>query len=83
MSDRYQQKDNSGHLFRNDRKEKDTHPDFTGEAMINGKKMRVSAWTKTIQNGENKGDKFLSLSFSEPWTGGKRPQNRQQTEEVF
>jgi len=71
-------------MFRNEDKTEDKHPDFKGEGMINGKKMKISAWTKTIKNGEHAGQKFLSLSFQEPWTGnrsGGRPTARRQTEE--
>lgn len=54
----YVQKDNSGSLFRNDRKEKDTHPNATGTATIDGVDYFVSAWTKDGAKG-----KFQSLSF--------------------
>jgi hypothetical protein len=84
MSDRYEQKENSGHLFRNERKEKDTHPDFTGDCTVNGKKMKVSAWTKEIKNGDRAGQKFLSLNFSEPWKPApKQGAFRKNDEEVF
>jgi hypothetical protein len=48
----------SGALFKNDRKEKPTHPDYRGDATINGTKYWVSAWIK-----EGKKGKYMSLSF--------------------
>ena len=40
MSDK---RDNSGALFRNERKEADNHPDYTGNAMIDGKEYWIQA----------------------------------------
>lgn len=54
----FEQRDNSGALFRNDKKEKDTHPNATGTAMIDGVVYYISAWTK-----EGKSGRFQSLSF--------------------
>jgi hypothetical protein len=54
----YEQKENSGSLFKNDKREKDTHPHATGTAKINGVEYWVSAWTK-----EGKKGKWQSLSF--------------------
>ncbi len=44
-----QQYDNNmrGVLFPNDRKEKDTHPDFKGSCEINGVEYWLSAWKET------------------------------------
>lgn len=55
-----QQYDNNlrGVLFKNDRKEKDSHPDYKGSCEINGEEMWLSAWIKEGQKG-----KFISLSF--------------------
>jgi hypothetical protein len=55
----YEQRDNSGSVFVNDRKDKDTHPDRTGTAMIDGKNYWVSGWIKKDRNGKS----FMSLAF--------------------
>jgi len=55
----FEPRDNSGALFVNDRREKDTHPNAKGSALINGVDYWVSAWTKTDRNG----NKFQSLAF--------------------
>lgn len=57
----YEQRNNSGSLFKNDRKNNERQPDYTGNAIINGKNMRVSAWIKKSQNGTA----FMSLAFEE------------------
>jgi hypothetical protein len=54
----YEQRDNSGSLFKNDRKEKETHPDRTGTALIDGVAYYVSGWIKQGSRGQ-----FLSLAF--------------------
>jgi hypothetical protein len=54
----FQQRDNSGTLFRNDKREKDTQPNARGTAMVDGVLYEISSWTKEGKNG-----KFQSLSF--------------------
>lgn len=54
----FEQRDNSGSVFVNERKEKDSHPDRSGSAMIDGIEYWVSGWLKTSTKGP-----FLSLAF--------------------
>lgn len=54
----YEQKDNSGVMFVNDRKDTDKHPDRTGNAMIGGREYWVSGWVKQGAKGP-----YMSLSF--------------------
>ena len=64
----YEQRDNSGALFKNEKKTESKHPDYQGDCLVNGVKMRMSAWLK-----ESNGRKFMSLAFSEPFV----PQSQQ------
>ena len=55
---------NKGTLGKNKRKEKDTHPDYSGTAEIAGVKYWISAWLKTAgPSSQNPGEKFFSLAF--------------------
>lgn len=49
---------NRGALFKNDRKEKDTHPDYKGSINVGGVDHWLDAWLKTDKNGK----KFMSVS---------------------
>ena len=54
--------DMRGTLGKNKRKEKDTHPDYSGSCEIGGVGYWISGWLK--ENGST-GEKFFSLSFKE------------------
>jgi hypothetical protein len=57
----FEQKDNSGAVFKNSRPNSDKSPPLTGNALIGGVEYWISAWTKTDKNGE----KWMSLAFKE------------------
>jgi hypothetical protein len=54
----YEQKPNTGSLFKNDRKTTDQHPAATGSALIDGVEYFVDAWTNESAKG-----KYQSLKF--------------------
>ena len=63
-----EQREMSGILSRNKRKEKDSHPTHKGSATIRGEHFWVSAWVKEGRDG-----KFLSLQFEPKETAVEYP----------
>lgn len=59
-----------GVLFKNDRKEQDSHPDYRGSINVGGQELWLSAWIKEGQKG-----KFMSLSVKPK--EDKKPQPQQ------
>jgi len=51
---------NKGILSKNNRKEKDTHPDINGQINVEGTEYILSGWLKERKNGAGK---FYSLSI--------------------
>jgi hypothetical protein len=49
-----------GFLARNDRREKPSHPEFTGKLSIHGREYRLAAWVR-----EKDGKKFFSIAANE------------------
>jgi len=55
---------NSGLLAKNQRKERDTHPDYTGSINVGGQEYWLSAWIKEGREGSKlEGQKFFSLAL--------------------
>jgi len=69
----YEQRDNSGALFKNHHKDRPNQPDYRGTCMIYGKMLEMSAWLKQGSKGE-----FYSLSFQPP--RDRQPSQEGQTE---
>lgn len=74
---------NRGVLFKNDRKETDKHPDYTGSINVGGTDYWLSAWIKKGQRG-----KFMSLSVKpkedrnrNPNAGREQPASVQQMDD--
>lgn len=67
----YEQRENSGSLFKNDKKTEDKHPNARGSALIGGVEYWVSAWTKKDKNG----NPWQSLAFS------KKDEQKQEPEQ--
>ena len=77
----FEQKPNSGAMFRNTQKKSDNHPDMRGDVHLdktflinlmdksNGAlvKVSLSGWSKESAAGM----RYLSISASEPWEGGQ------------
>lgn len=55
----YENRDNSGSIFKNEYKRTSAQPDYTGNGMFNGVQGKLSAWLKDGKKG-----KYLSLAFT-------------------
>lgn len=60
MSDKQYDNTNRGQIWPNEKREKDTHPEFTGSLNVEGVEYWVSAWKRK----PTAGPKAPSLSFS-------------------
>ena len=58
----FKHKENSGSIFRNDKKVKETQPDYSGTINVAGKEVQISLWIK-----EGKKGKYFSAAIKEPY----------------
>lgn len=54
---------NRGVMFKNQKKDSERHPDYTGKVNVDGKDYDLSCWVKQSKSGQ----KFFSLAVKEPW----------------
>ena len=82
-----QKRDNSGVLFRNEKKDNERAPDYKGSIMVDGTDYWLSAWIK-----EGKTGKFMGLALSPkdaqppskiPYGHGKTRQEREDEDVPF
>ena len=69
MAGDFQQKELSGSIFKNQRKDGASQPDYRGDAKIDGVDYWLSGWIKETRAG----DKFLSLAFTAKDGGFSKP----------
>jgi len=67
-------KNNTGAIFKNDKKTAETHPDYKGKVNVNGADMEVALWLKESKTGI----KYFSATFQEPYV---KPEARVVTDE--
>lgn len=70
---------NRGSLWKNEKKEKETQPDFTGSINVEGKEYFLNGWKR--KDGANPKAPLLSFSVMPKTEGYNATQNK--SEEVF
>jgi uncharacterized protein (DUF736 family) len=73
----YEQKPGQGSIFKNEKKAKDTHPDYNGTILDpNGNKWDLSLWVKESTTGK----KYFSVSVKEPYVKDSAPATTTETD---
>jgi hypothetical protein len=62
-------------IFKNNKRQKDTHPEYTGKINVEGKEYDISLWVKEGKNG-----KFFSGTIKEPYK--KEPELKSFSEKI-
>ena len=70
-----EQKNNSGAIFKNDKKTADNQPDYRGKINVDGKEWEISLWVKEGQ----KAGKYFSAAIKEPWVAPSETPQLQST----
>lgn len=62
-------KNNSGAIFKNDKRTTESHPHYKGKCVINGEELDVALWLKESKSGL----KYFSASFTPPYRKDEAP----------
>lgn len=65
-------KNNSGSIFKNDYKTKDTHPDYKGKMVVDGVSKDIALWFNQPEGKKA----YFSVSISDPY---QAPENKEET----
>lgn len=74
-----EQKNNSGAIFKNDKKTADNQPDYRGKIVVDNKEWEISLWLRESA----KGTKYFSAAIKEPWIApNETPQLQNTTDKI-
>jgi uncharacterized protein (DUF736 family) len=76
----YEQRPNTGSLFKNDKKETDTHPDYKGSALIDG---LGECWLDAWINESSSGTKYMSLKIKPKEARGSTGYGQRETQQAL
>lgn len=74
----FEMKPNTGSLFRVEDRKSDTHPEYSGSALIDGVEYFMDAWVNEVKSGPKTGKKYFSFKFKpKQQSGGSSRQSQQ------
>jgi hypothetical protein len=59
-----EQKNNTGAIFKNDKKTAENQPDYRGKMMVDGQHWEISLW---VRESQTSGIKYFSAAIKEPY----------------
>tara|TARA_R110000868_G_scaffold376909_1_gene642147 strand:- start:100 stop:360 length:261 start_codon:yes stop_codon:yes gene_type:complete len=59
-----EQKNNTGAIFKNDKKTAENQPEYRGKMMVDGKEWEISLW---VRESQATGLKYFSAAIKEPY----------------
>lgn len=59
-----EQKNNTGAIFKNDKKTAENQPEYRGKMMVDGKEWEISLW---VRESQASGLKYFSAAIKEPY----------------